>query len=197
MSGGNTTLCITRRLASRHQSHRVRRRLQHRAPANLYRLGCQSAALPGPVTLKRAPMAALPALPWGRAPSPPPKRARTDGGAAEGEAAAAAPAVSVWAGMAAKAPSAYGLEAGARLEARPSRKRRFPPRRAEQRPLFVRAQRPAAQARPARAASRWRGTSNSKPTTRAPSRRACSPRWAMARVGPCEAFQRAARLARR
>ena len=65
-------------------------------------------------------MSALPALPWGRAPSPPPKRARTD----DGPSGDAAPAVaSVWAGMPPKAPSAYGLAAGARLEARPCRER--------------------------------------------------------------------------
>ena len=63
-------------------------------------------------------MSALPALPWGRAPSPPPKRARTDTGAGE-DAAAVAP--SVWAGLPFKVPSCYGLAAGARLEARPSR----------------------------------------------------------------------------
>jgi hypothetical protein len=80
-------------------------------------------------------MSALPALPWGRAPSPPPKRARTDAG----EDAAAPAAPSVWAGMPSKAPSCYGLAAGARLEARPSRGR-------ERRPL------PAAKASVPRAA---------------------------------------------
>jgi len=58
-------------------------------------------------------MAAPPALPWGRAPSPPPKRARTEGGVE-----ASAPPTSAWARMAAKPPSAYNLEAGTRLEAR-------------------------------------------------------------------------------